>query len=123
MAEGDLLRSLMLAASAAGDRLFRNNVAKAWVGKLQSHRNGSVTLHNARPLHAGLCIGSSDLIGWTRVTITPEMVGTTVAVFTAVEAKTGRLGTTTEQGDFLKAVTDAGGIASVAREKMPRPGG
>ena len=32
-------------------------------------------------------IASSDLIGITRVTITPDMVGQTVGIFTAVEVK------------------------------------
>jgi hypothetical protein len=76
----------------------------------------AVLIHDARPLHAGLCEGSSDLIGWTPVTITPDMVGTTIAVFTAVEVKTGRVRVTEAQTRFLDAVTAAGGIARVARE-------
>lgn len=116
MNEKSILNDLMLAATAAGNRLFRNNIAKAWVGKLQKHGNGAVTLHNARPLHAGLCVGSSDLIGWTRVKIAPEMVGSTVAVFTAVEVKTGRVAMTAEQAAFMQTVNEAGGIARVERE-------
>jgi protein involved in polysaccharide export with SLBB domain len=44
------------------------------------------------------------------------MVGTTVAVFTAVEVKTGRVPVTAAQTRFLDAVTAAGGIARVTRE-------
>lgn len=60
---------------------------------------------------------SHDLIGWTRVTITPEMVGQTVAVFTSIECK--REGWIPNPNDKLEqaqrnwanAVTQAGGIA------------
>lgn len=49
------------------------------------------------------------------MTITPEMVGTTVAVFASIEVKTptGRL--RPEQQQWLDAVQAAGGIAGVAR--------
>ena len=112
MTEHDLLAAIRLRLSGLGCRMFRNNVARGWVGKL-AHRSagGAITLHDARPLYAGLCVGSSDLIGWTPVRITPEMVGQTVAVFTAIEGKTGKVPTTTEQTNFLTAVQASGGIA------------
>jgi hypothetical protein len=74
----------------------------------------------------GLTTGGSDLIGWTEMTITPEMVGSTLAVFTAVELKTGRLAPTREQIAFLGAVKRAGGLSGVARtvaeaERLVRP--
>ncbi|KKL44805.1 hypothetical protein LCGC14_2362030, partial [marine sediment metagenome] len=63
----------------------------------------------------GLTKGSSDLIGWTPVEITPAMVGSTAAVFTAIEVKRSKGGvTTTEQKRFIKRVKQAGGIAGVA---------
>ena len=67
------------------------------------------------PVRYGLQPGSSDLIGWRTVTITPEMVGQQVAVFTSIEVKTptGRL--RPEQKLWLSAVQAAGGIAGVAR--------
>ena len=63
----------------------------------------------------GLAKGSSDLIGWTTRTITPEMVGQQVAVFTSIEVKsaTGRI--RPEQQQWIDAVQAAGGIAGVAR--------
>jgi hypothetical protein len=63
----------------------------------------------------GLCKGSADLIGWKRVTVTPDMVGQQVAVFLSIEVKTltGRI--RPEQQQWLDAVQAAGGIAGVAR--------
>jgi hypothetical protein len=63
----------------------------------------------------GLTKGASDLIGFESVTITPEMVGHRVAVFTALEVKGPKGNVSPEQREFLKAVEDAGGIAAVVR--------
>jgi len=80
-------------------------------------RNNTGTLRdiNGRPVSFGLCKGSADLIGWRSVTITPEMVGQQIAVFTSIEVKaaTGRI--RPEQQQWLNAVQAAGGIAGVAR--------
>ena len=62
----------------------------------------------------GLCKGSSDLIGWRSLTITPDMVGQTVAVFAAIEVK-DRGAPTPEQLHFIAQVQAAGGLAGVAR--------
>jgi hypothetical protein len=67
------------------------------------------------PVRYGLQPGSSDLIGWRTVTITPEMVGQQVAVFTSIEVKTATGRLTPEQRQWLAAVETAGGIAGVAR--------
>lgn len=104
MTEHDLLNAIRLAASRHGARLFRNNVAKGWVGRLVSHQGGTVVLADARPLHAGLSVGSPDLIGWTAA-----------GTFFGVEAKMGRTRTTDDQAAFLAAVEAAGGVAVLAR--------
>lgn len=103
-------------------RLFRQNVARAWVGTaIKGPRQsislgpGDVLIRNARPLRAGLREGSSDLIGWRTVTITPDMVGQRVAVFAAVEVKSETGRPTREQVQFLDVVRDAGGFAGIAR--------
>lgn len=107
---------LILRECGQGDaRLFRNNVALAWVGERVRHEPDLLVLRNPRPLHAGLCVGSSDLIGWRTVTITPEMVGQRVAVFTAIESKSLRGRAKEEQENFIGAVRRAGGIAGIAR--------
>ena len=63
----------------------------------------------------GLCKGSADLIGWTTRTITEEMVGQQVAIFTSIEVKTPTGRVRPEQQQWLDAVAKAGGIAAVAR--------
>lgn len=103
MTETQLLSRLLIRASELGLRLFRNNT-------------GMLRDANGRPVRYGLCVGSSDLIGWTPVTVTPAMVGTTVAVFTAMEAKVARNTTTEAQGHFLDVVREAGGVALIARQ-------
>ena len=116
MAESDLLKSIRIDWTSSGGRLFRNNVGTGWTGAMIRVPEG-VLLRNPRPLRAGLVRGSSDLIGWTCVEITPDMVGRTVAVFTAIEGKTGKVQTTDEQINFLRAVANAGGVARVARDR------
>ena len=84
-------------------RLFRNQV-----GSLPDPRTG-------RLVTFGLARGSADLIGWRTITVTPDMVGTQLAVFTSIEVKTptGRL--SPAQHSWLGVVRGAGGIAGVAR--------
>jgi hypothetical protein len=57
---------------------------------------------------------ASALGGWVPVTITPEMVGHTVAVYAQVEVKDGAR-TTDEQKKWIAAVLKAGGLAGIAR--------
>lgn len=116
MAERDLYGALMIHASQAGARLFRNNTGMGWVGKVKRRIGALLTLENPRPLHAGLCKGSSDLIGWTQVRVTDDMLGKTFAVFTAIEVKTEESNPPTkEQTAFLKAVKNSGGISAVVK--------
>ena len=91
----------MLALSGLGARVFRNNVG------LAVYPDGSRVKY-------GLCVGSSDIIGFVPVVITPDMVGQTVAVFLAVETKAGTKATK-EQDAFIAMVQRFGGRAGVAR--------
>lgn len=115
MAERDLYGTLMICASQAGARLFRNNTGMGWVGKVKRRVGNLLTLENPRVLHSGLCNGSSDLIGWTQVRITDEMLGKTVAVFTAIEVKGDDGKPSKEQIAFCKAVKNSGGISAVVK--------
>lgn len=121
MSEADV-QNKILGIAVGAVRLFRNNVGLGWVGKSRRIektgmawlKQGDVVVSNARPLHAGLCEGSSDLIGWRTVTITPDMIGQQVAVFTAIEVKSERGRPTPEQRAFVAAVRVMGGRAGVA---------
>lgn len=103
-AETNLQQQIRLALGTHPDtRLFRNQV-----GSLPDPRTG-------RLVTFGLARGSADLIGWRTVTITPDMVGQQLAVFTSVEVKTPTGRIRPEQHAWLGAVHGAGGIAGVAR--------
>ena len=123
MKSSNLQKKIELAATSFGNRLFRNNVAKSWIGKSIRYEStrvitvneGDVLVKNARRLHSGLCKGSADLIGFTSIEITPEMVGRKVAVFTAGELKTGSDKPSDEQKAFIKTVNKSGGIAGEIR--------
>lgn len=102
MSEAAIMRQIQVGLSVLGARLLRNNV-----GKYEDKEGNWVQY--------GLCIGSSDLIGWMPITVTQEMIGMKIAVFSAVEVKTETGRTTPEQVNFIEAVKRAGGIAVVAR--------
>jgi hypothetical protein len=103
-AETDLQQRIRLALGTRSDlRLFRNQV-----GQLPDPRTG-------RPVQFGLARGSADLIGWRTITVTPEMVGQQLAVFTSIEVKTPTGRIRPEQHAWQRIVSAAGGIAGVAR--------
>ncbi len=103
-AETDLQQRIRLALGTRSDlRLFRNQV-----GQLPDPRTG-------RPVQFGLARGSADLIGWRTITVTPEMVGQRIAVFTSIEVKTERGHVRPEQHAWQRTVSAAGGIAGIAR--------
>lgn len=125
MSESRTLQLIRLAVSRTNARLFRNNVAKGWIGEHKLFRRaktvevkpGDVLIRRARRLHSGLCVGSSDLIGWTPTEITADMVGRTLAVFTAIEVKSATGSATKEQENFIERVRAVGGVAGVARSE------
>ncbi len=102
MSEQQIQQHIRLACSTGATRLFRNNT-------------GTLRDANGRPVQFGLAVGSADLIGWTTRTITPDMVGQRVAVFTSIEVKSASGRLRPEQRQWLEAVQAAGGIAGVAR--------
>ena len=73
MSEANIQNQILAAIGSRPDcRLFRNHV-------------GRVQDQYARWHTFGLCVGSADLIGWRAVTVTPEHVGQTLAVFLSVQ--------------------------------------
>ncbi len=117
MTEAQIQAEILRALGSRPDvRLFRNSCGVGWSGQLVRRMDNLVTLANARPVRYGLTPGSADLIGWQHITVTPEMVGRKLAVFTSIEVKahaTGRL--TPEQDNWRRVVSSAGGAAGVAR--------
>lgn len=108
------IQSLILRELGGRDdtRLFRNQVGGAWMGK---PRGEVLFLSEARFVQCGLAVGSGDLIGWHSVTVTPDMVGTKLAVFLSVEVKTDTGRVRPEQVNWLTQVRKHGGIAFIAR--------
>ena len=84
-------------------RLFRNQV-----GQLPDPRTG-------RYVQFGLAKGSSDLIGFKTIKITPEMIGQEVAQFVSIEIKTNTGKISPLQENWLQKVKSSGGIVGVAR--------
>jgi hypothetical protein len=100
--EQSIQQHIRIACSTGDTRLFRNNT-------------GTLKDQHGRPVQFGLCKGSADLIGYRSITITPDMVGQQVAVFTSIEVKTPTGRVRPEQQAWLDTVQAAGGIAGVAR--------
>lgn len=124
--ETNLVRKIMLKLGADPKiRIFRNNSGKCWIGasKKFSHpqtvnvKAGDVLVQQARYFDAGLCPGSSDLIGLQAVTITPEMVGKTVACFVAIEVKLPSGRVQENQINFLEMVNKLGGKGLIVRDE------
>lgn len=118
MTESNIMKLVQLALGKfAHVKIFRNNTGMGWTGETRSIVGNPTDklIKNARPLHAGLCEGSSDLIGWTTITVTPEMVGRKFAVFTAIEVKSDTGRATQAQRNFLDQVAQGGGIALLCK--------
>lgn len=100
--ETTLQHKIMLTASRVpGVRLFRNNTGFDKTAKVKY----------------GLCVGSSDLIGWKTITIEPKHVGQKIAVFVALEVKTATGRPSTEQLNFIDVVDSSGGHAGIVRSE------
>lgn len=123
VSDSPFLKRILLACSRGSARLFRQNVGVGWIGKVEKPARatqvtvfpGDVVIRKARPLHAGLSVGSGDLIGWRTVEVTQAMVGRQVAVFVSLEAKQGAGRLTPAQRAWCAAVAAAGGISAEVR--------
>jgi hypothetical protein len=121
--ENQTMKKIQIAATAVGARLFRNNSALGWVGESRritsrttvTLNDGDVIVYKARPLHAGLCKGSSDLIGFRTLKITADMIGKSIAQFCAVEVKSETGKPTLEQISFLNILRDKGALSLLTR--------
>ena len=110
--EGKVSQDIVLELQKHDVRLFRNNI-----GKLQDRRGQWVAYGVGGN-------GGSDNIGFTVIEVTPEMVGSKVAVFTAIEVKRDEKEykkwsnqsdqRSRSQAAFLSGVSSFGGIAFCA---------
>ena len=105
--------------------LFRSNSGKAWLsgaGPAQRLETGAVLVPAARPVGLGLCLldgstvpGLGDLTGYTLVTVTPDMVGRVIPVFTGIETKASGGGRKRDnQIDFMRQLHRIGAIGGFA---------
>mgnify|MGYP001285578757 FL=1 len=100
--EAYVQNKIRLAVGSGNVRLFRNNT-------------GALLDLQGRLVKFGLCKGSSDLIGFRSITITQDMVGQQLAVFSAIEVK-DKGKATNDQKKFIDIIQKAGGMAGVARD-------
>lgn len=119
MSEHIIQQQILLAHGSGTTRLWRNNVGTGWAGQATkvtpgnlravatALRPGDVMIRQGRPLHAGICVGSSDLIGYRQVD--------GLAQFVALEVKSATGRATKEQSQFLEHIQAAGGLAGIAR--------
>jgi hypothetical protein len=124
--ENLIMKQAQVAMVADGSLLWRNNVGNFFQGKAHypvglretvTLYKGDVVLRHFRVIQCGLAEGSSDLIGFTPLIVTPEMVGRTVAVFTSPEAKNEVGNTTKQQRAWIEMVNGHGGIAFAFRNE------
>ena len=126
MSEGKIWRDIRDKLSKGASRWFRNEVGNG-VAIRHKHaytRQAIITAcielaakmgGSGGRIHFGLTAGSGDLIGLQSVTVTPEMLGTKVAIFTSCETKTATGSVREEQHNWQRFVNEAGGIAVIAR--------
>jgi hypothetical protein len=117
--EAQVQQRILLACGSGTTRLWRNNVGTGWAGPATkvsagniravaaALRPGDVVVRQGRPLHAGLCVGSSDLIGYRQVA--------GVAQFVALEVKSATGRPTAEQTRFLDHIQAVGGVSGIVR--------
>lgn len=89
-------------------RLFQSRAGFAWQG-VSTVKGIFRIIKNAIPFY-GMPDGFPDTCGWTSVEITPDMIGKKIAIFTAVEVKTGKQELTKEQRAFRDIIIRMGGI-------------
>lgn len=97
-----------------------NDAVKQWAqmrgGVLYRNRRGMVQLQSGARMPIGLGPnGTGDLIGYLTITITPDMIGRKVAIFSMIESKTATGKLEDHQRDRILEVRDAGGISGCAR--------
>jgi hypothetical protein len=124
--ETNVVNTIMIDSSSHGAKLFRNvrglfytkDSVKALILAAMTLNVGHIRnmIGQLRQVTGGLTVsGSGDLIGFTPVIITQEMVGQKIAVFTSIEVKTKTGVVQKDQKHFVDFIVLNGGFAGVAR--------
>ena len=113
--ESKILKDIHRGYSRGRVRLFRNNVGLGIQGQEVSWTGSAAFVKKAHYVKFGLCVGSSDLIGWKTVTISSDMVGKDIAQFVSLEVKDRGGRVSREQKQWLAICESMGAIAGVAR--------
>lgn len=104
-----------------------NDAIREWVRKqeriaLFRNNRGEVMLENGGRIRYGVGPqGASDWIGFKSITVTKDMVGTSLAVFCAIEAKRPGAKAREDQKQFLADIIRVGGIAGIAESADDLP--
>jgi hypothetical protein len=124
--EHPIQQRILLACGTGDQRLWRNNVGTGWTGNATrvnlgnvralaaGLRPGDVVIRAARPLHAGLCVGSADAVGLVSVQVRPDLLGQRLGVFCGVEVKRPGGRSTPQQRDWVATIRSLGGRAGFA---------
>lgn len=121
--ENALIKKTLLGMDPRTQRLARINSGMGWISEktvrvvkptMVKMYQGDLLLRKARPFH-GAPEGTPDICGFTSVTVTEDMVGKKVAIFTGLEVKaTGGLRPRQKRlGEIIKRM---GGIFEVVKE-------
>lgn len=110
--ESEIQQLIRLESPKLGVTLLRNNQGGF---KDETGRLVRFGLGNESPNQP---FKSSDLIGWTEIIVTEEMIGQRLAIFTAIEVKSEKWKPSKDereekQNNFIKWVKSRGGIASM----------
>jgi hypothetical protein len=92
--------------------IWKNRGGELYTGVLAYNINGNLVL--SQPKEVRLEVAPCNLIGMSQVTVTPEMVGKRLAIFTAIECKSRKTKESARQKDWIEKVKTMGGIAGFA---------
>lgn len=113
MREADIQSAVLIALSEQGHYCLRVNSGQFWGGEVMSH-DGSMLLLKHPTKIQGAVKGTADIVGCVQVVVTPQMVGKTVAVFTAIEVKQPGEKAKPHQENYLALMRSRGAIAGIA---------
>jgi len=115
MEEIKIQNRIAIECSDKETRLWKNDNGLAWQGKVSRLKNNAMLISHAKAISYGLGKGSADLVGFKKVKITQEMVGSELAVFVAIEVKTKNGRASQDQKNYINMIDSHGGISGIAK--------